>query len=57
VFHPVDALGLAGALRGARRLWAQPAIWAAMQRAGMQADLGWSGPAQEYAGLYQRLMR
>ena len=56
VFQPVDAMGFAGALRGALRLYHQPAVWAQMQRAAMASDLGWARAAGEYAALYQRLI-
>ena len=52
-FAPVDADGLAGALRRTFRLWAYPATWAAVQRNGMDADFGWSKPARAYAELYR----
>jgi starch synthase len=55
VFHPVDAIGFAAALRQARRLYDAPQVWAQMQRAAMASDMGWAGPAGEYAALYGRL--
>ncbi len=57
VFHPVDAMAFAGALRHARALYDQKPIWTAMQHAAMTADLGWSAPAAAYAALYQRLAK
>jgi starch synthase len=56
VFHPVDALGFAGALRHALRLYHDAPIWAKMQQQAMASDLGWGRSALQYAGLYQRLI-
>lgn len=56
VFHPVDALGLSGALRQLVQLFGQPATWAAMQSRAMESDLGWDSAAQRYADLYAGLM-
>jgi starch synthase len=57
VFHSVDALGFAGALRLARKLYDNPQIWPRMQRAAMESDVSWTQPAHEYAALYHRLTR
>ena len=56
VFHPVDALGLTGALRQLVQVYGQPDIWAAMQSRAMRSDLGWDDAAQHYADLYAGLM-
>lgn len=52
-FLPVSGDGLAAALRRVADLWAEPAVWTRMQRNGMRADVGWSGPAAAYAELYR----
>lgn len=55
VFHPVDIIGFAGALRQALRLYQDAPTWAKMQRHAMASDLGWGRAAAQYAALYQRL--
>ncbi len=57
VFHPVDAMGFAGALRQALRLYQDAPTWVKMQRHAMASDLGWGRAAAEYAALYQRLIK
>jgi starch synthase len=57
VFHPVDAMGFAGALRQALRLYQDAPTWVKMQRQAMASDLGWGRAAAEYAALYQRLIK
>ena len=54
-FLPVTAEGLAGALRRTAALWADQAAWTRLQRNGMRADVGWAGPAAEYAALYRTI--
>lgn len=56
VFHPVDELGLSGALRHLVQLYAAPKTWAAMQSRAMSSDLGWDISAQRYGDLYAGLM-
>jgi starch synthase len=55
-FQPVDAPGLAHAIRRAVRLFRQPAIWSALQVAGMGADVSWDRSAALYADLYSSLL-
>ncbi|PZQ49325.1 MAG: glycogen synthase GlgA [Rhodovulum sulfidophilum] len=55
-FLPVDAAGLRHAIRQAVRLFRQPGTWAAMQRAGMGADVSWDRSAALYADLYASLL-
>ena len=55
-FHPVDAQGLAGALRRLVTLYGDEKVWGALVRRAMKADVGWAGPAREYAALYRSLM-
>ena len=57
VFHPVDVIGFAGALRQALRLYQDAPTWAKMQRHAMASDLGWARAAAQYAALYQRLSK
>lgn len=56
VFHPVDALALRQALRQLSALYADRAGWAALQRRGMKADLGWGASAARYGALYESLV-
>jgi starch synthase len=55
LFDGVTGDSLAGAIRRAGELYAQPAIWAAMQRHGMMADFSWRQSGARYASLYARL--
>ncbi|GAP37938.1 glycogen synthase, ADP-glucose transglucosylase [Piscinibacter sakaiensis] len=54
-FGTLDAEGVLGAVRRAVALFRQPAAWAALQRAGMAADVGWDDSARTYAALYRRV--
>lgn len=55
-FEEATPEALAQALRRAWDLyWARPEILQDLQRRGMQLDLGWAGPASQYAALYQSL--
>ncbi len=56
VFHPVDAMAFAGALRQVVALHASPAVWAKVQANAMRADVGWGRSASAYAALYAGLM-
>ncbi len=54
-FWPVDQSGLEGAIRRLLTLWADPKLWARLQRNAMAAEVGWTGPARAYAALYRGL--
>ncbi len=54
-FHPVDATGLAGALRQLLRLYDDRPTWSAMMRRAMRSDVSWLGPARQYAEIYRSL--
>lgn len=54
-FNPVTVEGLQNALGRALSLYAQPAQWASLQKAGMKADVSWTRSAQQYADLYNSL--
>jgi starch synthase len=56
-FLPVTDAALASALRRAHVLWRDRAVWTRLQRNGMAADVGWSGPARQYAALYRDLVQ
>lgn len=56
VFHPVDSLGLAGALRQLIRLYHDRDLWKKMQSRAMASDLGWAQSARAYSALYTGLM-
>jgi starch synthase len=55
LFDGVTGDGLAGAIRRAIDLYAQPPVWSAMQRQGMAADFSWRQSGARYASLYARL--
>ena len=55
VFHPVDGLAFAGALRQLVALHADPALWAQVQANAMRADVGWASSAAAYVALYAGL--
>ena len=55
-FHPTDALAFGQALRRLTQLYAQPAVWAAMQRAAMRQPVGWEVSSAAYAALYADLL-
>jgi starch synthase len=55
-FARPDADALRGALRRSIALYRQPAIWQAMQAAGLRTDVSWTHPAAAYAALYRDLM-
>jgi starch synthase len=55
-FHPTDALAFGQALRRLTQLYAQPAVWAAMQRAAMRQPVGWEVSSAAYAALYAGLL-
>ena len=43
--------GIAAALHRATQLWAEPASWGQMVKAGMATDMGWSLPAKQYEAV------
>ena len=55
-FDTVDAPSLEAAFARAQALYAEPAAWAKMQRAGMAGDHSWGRSAAAYASLYQKLL-
>ena len=56
VFHRLDAIDLARALRRAFALHARPADWLAVQRHAMSQRLDWGRAASDYAALYARCL-
>jgi starch synthase len=57
VFDEATATAFAAAVlraQGLRR--GNPAAWAAMQRTGMAAELGWAGAARHYGRMYEALL-
>ena len=56
-FTPVDQAGLDRALDRLVRLWADPKVWAQVQRNGMRSEVGWTAPARAYAALYREVIR
>jgi starch synthase len=55
-FAPITEPMLAATLRTASALWLDRASWMGMQQSAMQADVGWSKPAEQYSALYKSLM-
>lgn len=55
-FLPVDADGLALALRRAAALLNDAAALGRLQRNAMRAEVGWNGPAASYAALYHEVV-
>jgi len=43
-------------MRRAVELYAQPALWSAMQHQGMAADFSWRQSGARYASLYTKLV-
>ena len=52
-FSPVNASGLYQAILRTCDLFAQPKMWAAMQRRAMRQQLGWDRSARAYLDLYE----
>jgi starch synthase len=50
-----DPGGLAHAATRAEHLFAEPKLWASMQRNGMKGDVSWSRSAAKYAEIYRHL--
>jgi len=57
VFTGVTGPALADAISRTISLYRQPAVWKAMQRAGMRADFSWRRSGALYAELYHELVR
>ena len=55
-FSPVDQFSLEFALGRAARCYADPKIWKAIQKRGMESDVSWDRSASLYAGLYRNLL-
>ncbi len=55
-FDTVTHESLAHAIALAIRLYASPARWASIQRAGMAADFSWATSGRRYADLYRELL-
>ena len=54
-FAPATAEGLERGIARAALLWRDQAGWRRMQGNAMRAEVGWSRPAQAYAGIYREL--
>ena len=54
-FAPVTAAALDQVIERTCDLFAQPKVWAAMQRRGMRQSVGWDQSAQAYLDLYRSL--
>jgi starch synthase len=55
-FAPVTVESLIATLGRALRCFREPAVWRAMQKRGMAADVSWQRPAAQYAALYRALV-
>ncbi|MBE0413985.1 glycogen synthase GlgA [Yoonia sp.] len=55
-FAPVTAMGLEQAIARTCDLFAQPKVWAAMQRRAMRQSVGWETSARAYQTLFQALI-
>ena len=55
-FQPTDALAFGQALRRLSALYADPKVWAAVQKAAMRQDVSWASSSAAYARLYESLM-
>jgi starch synthase len=56
LFDEATADGLWAAITRALQAFAKPAVWHAIQRAGMAQRFGWAHRSQEYAALYRTLL-
>ena len=54
-FTEATTTALLAAIRRALTAWHKPRLWRKLQQNGMAHDLGWSGPARQYAELYRKL--
>lgn len=54
-FKDYTAAALVAAVDRALVYFAQPSIWSAIMRRGMEADFAWDGPARAYAAAYSRI--
>ena len=57
IFAPVEKAALYEAILKTNRLYADPALWQAMQKRGMATDVGWTASAARYADLYRSLTK
>ncbi len=55
-FHPVDGIALSSALRKLTSLYADSPVWTRLVKRAMKAEVGWDGPAAQYADLYRSLL-
>ena len=55
-FEPEHGGSLMHAVARATAAFAQPEIWASIQRQGMRADVSWDRSARKYADLYRSLV-
>jgi len=55
-FYPVTREELDAALNRTAELWSDSAAWRALQSNGMQSDVSWAGPANEFFRLYTGLL-
>jgi starch synthase len=56
-FHPVTTDGLRLALRRALHAYEEPKMWARLQNQGMKARFSWERSGQQYAAVYESLIR
>ena len=56
-FSPITSMALTQAMGRTAKLYAQKTVWAKMQTNGLNADVSWRGPAQQYAALYRSILQ
>jgi starch synthase len=56
-FHPVTANGLRLALRRALHAYEEPKMWARLQNQGMKTKFSWERSAQQYAAVYDNVVK
>ncbi len=54
-FHPTDVTALSEALRRLCQLYADPKLWAQLQKNGMKQPVDWRASSATYASLYESL--
>jgi starch synthase len=52
-FGPVNLTAAIDTFERVKTLWQDKDVWQRLQMNGMAADVGWSRPARQYAGLYR----
>ncbi len=56
VFAAANPAALLAAIQRAVDAWHEPKRWRRLQKNGMACNLGWTGPARQYAELYEQIV-